>query len=132
MGADQHGIKPLVTWMEHKVTIGTQLFFLDFVVILLQKKVYEALLGREWLITVKVDYNWKHNVLSIESQGRKYVIDLRTQVVSEELASSDSEPKDREWSIEEGRERIKHIDEGVSELEDCLEDETSSLNGQFY
>ena len=54
---DLHGIKPHGTLMAQKVTVGTQHFFLDFVVISLAKRGYDALLGRERLITVKDDHN---------------------------------------------------------------------------
>lgn len=43
---DQHGIKPLGTLMAQPVTIGTQPFLLDFVVIPLKIKGYDAVLGR--------------------------------------------------------------------------------------
>lgn len=61
---------------------------LEFVVIPLKKKGYDAILGRGWMVAAKVNHNWKKNVLSMESGGRKFSIDLRTQVVSEEMASS--------------------------------------------
>lgn len=37
VSADQHGIKPLGTLMAQKVVVGTQHFFLDFVVIPLER-----------------------------------------------------------------------------------------------
>ena len=43
---DQHGIKPLRILMAQPVTIGTQQFLLDFIVILLKRKGYDAILGR--------------------------------------------------------------------------------------
>ena len=39
-------------------------------------------------MTAKANHNWKWNTLSMESGGKKFTIDLRTQLVSEELASS--------------------------------------------
>ena len=64
--------------MGQKVVIGTQQFFLDFVLITLEKKGYDtALLGRGWLVTAKATHNWQRNTLSIESEGRKYIIDLK-------------------------------------------------------
>ena len=42
---DQHGIKPLGTLMAQPVTIGTQPFLLDFVVIPLKRRGYNAILG---------------------------------------------------------------------------------------
>lgn len=83
VGANQHGIKPLGTLMAQQVTIGTRPFLLDFLVIPLKKKGYDAILGRGWLVTAKVNHNWKRNTLSMEKGGQKYVIDLRTQMVSD-------------------------------------------------
>lgn len=77
-----------------KVIIGTQPFFVDFVFIPLEKKAYDALLGRGWLIAAQTNHNWKKNTLCIESEGQKYVIDLKNQPVSEELASLDSDSYD--------------------------------------
>lgn len=94
VGVDKHGIKPLVILMAQQAMIGTQQFILDSIVIPLQKRVYDALLGRDWLITAKASHNWKCSTLSIESEGRKYIIDLRNQAVSEELASSNSKFED--------------------------------------
>ena len=59
VGANKHKIKPIGTLMGQKVVIGMQQFFLDFVVITLEKKVYDALRGRGWLVTVKDTHNWK-------------------------------------------------------------------------
>ncbi len=75
---DQHGIKPLGVLTAQPVTIGTQPFLLDFVVIPLRRKGYDAILGRGWLIQAKAKHDWKKNTLSLESKGRKYVIDLHT------------------------------------------------------
>ena len=57
VGADQHGIKSIGTLMGQKVIVGTQQFFLDFVVITLEKKGYDALLGRGWLVAAKATHN---------------------------------------------------------------------------
>lgn len=57
VGADQHNIKPINTLMAPQVTIGTHPFVLDFVVIPLKKKGYNAILGRGWLVTAKVNHN---------------------------------------------------------------------------
>lgn len=46
VGADQHGIRHIGMLMGQKVVIDTQQFFLDFVVINLEKNEYNALLGR--------------------------------------------------------------------------------------
>ena len=72
--------------MAQEVIVGTQQFFLDNVVITLEKKGYNALLGRGWLIKKKDSHNWKKNTLFIERNGKKYVIDLRSQIVSQELS----------------------------------------------
>ena len=61
--------------MGQKVVIETQQFFLDFVVIALEKG-YDALLGGGWLISAKANHNQKKNTLSIEYNGKKYKIDL--------------------------------------------------------
>lgn len=45
MGVDQQGIRILRYIMGEKVIIGMQEFLLNFVVILLWKKAYDALLG---------------------------------------------------------------------------------------
>lgn len=132
VGADQHGIKPLETLMAQKVVIDTQHFFLDFIVIPLEKKAYDALLGRGWLIMAKTNHNWKKNTLSIKSEGHKYVIDLRNQAVSEELASSDLEFEGGELGMNEGRKDMEPNNEGLLELEHCSDDEMSSLNRLFH
>lgn len=77
LGADQQGIKPLGTLMAQPVTVGTQPFVLDFVVIPLNQKGYDTILGRGWLVTAKANHNWKRNTLSMESKGKKFTIDLR-------------------------------------------------------
>lgn len=111
--------------MGQKVTIGTQQFFLDFMVISLERKGYDALLGRGWLIMAKADHNWKKNTLSIESEGKKYIIDIRNQVVSQEVASDS-----RSETGEDGE--MEPNEEGVLRLGNCSEDETSSINGLFH
>lgn len=81
----------------------------DFVVIPLKKKGYDTILGRGWLVTTKVNHNWKKNTLSMEKAGRKYVIDLRTQVIREELASSDPDSEDSnrwQWDSYECRDEM--------------------------
>ena len=90
-----------------KVIIGTQQFILGFVVITLEKKGYDALLGRGWLVVAKATHNWKWNTLTIESEGKKYTIDLKNHTVSQELAS-DSE--------EEEYEGMEPNEEGVLKL----------------
>ena len=77
VGADQHSIKPIGTLIGQKIIIGTQQFILDFVVITLEKKGYDALLGRGWLVVARATHNRKRNTLTIESEGRKYTIDLK-------------------------------------------------------
>lgn len=57
LGADQHGIKPLGMLMAQQVTVGAQPFVLDFVVIPLKQKGYDAILGRGWLVAAKANHN---------------------------------------------------------------------------
>lgn len=64
--------------MGQKVIVGTQQFFLDFVVITLEKKGYDALLGREWLRLAKANHNWKRNTLPIQHEEKKYTIEFQT------------------------------------------------------
>ena len=52
--ADQHSIKPLGILRAQPVMIGTQSFLLDFIVIPLKRKGYDAILGRGWLIQARV------------------------------------------------------------------------------
>jgi hypothetical protein len=73
---------------------------LDFVVIPLKRKGYDAILRRGWLVQAKVKHDWKRNMLSMESGGRRFTIDLHTQMVEEEAVSSDSEGEE----ADEGRE----------------------------
>lgn len=63
------------------------------------------------------------------------MIDLRNQAVRKELASSNSDSndsRDYEWGSKDGKGKMEPNDEGVLELEDCFEDETSSPNGLFH
>lgn len=129
LGADQHGIKPLGTLMAQPVTIGTQPFVLNFVVIPLKKKGYDAILGRGWLVAAKANHNWKKNTLSMEKAGRRYTIDLKTQLVSEELASESESDED---DTDEGKEGREPDDEGILGIQACSEDETDSLRGLFH
>ncbi len=80
--------------MAQLVTIGTQSFLLDFVVIPLKRRGYDAILGRGWLVQAKVKHDWKKNTLVVKSKGRKFIIDLHTQMVGEEALSFDSEDED--------------------------------------
>ena len=66
---DQHDIKPLGILMAQPMTIGTQSFLLDFVVIPLKRRGYDAILGRGWLAQAKAKHDWKRNTLSMESKG---------------------------------------------------------------
>ena len=60
---DQHGIKPLGVLTTQPMMIGTQPFLLDFVVIPMKRKGYDAILGQGWLIQAKVKHDWKKNTL---------------------------------------------------------------------
>lgn len=83
-------------------------------------------------MAAKVNHDWKKNNLLMESGGRKFAIDLRTQIVSEEMALSSEFKSDGEHRTDEGRAHMDPNDEGVLELEECSGDETSSLNGLFH
>ena len=76
--ANQHGIKPLGTLIAQFITIETQPFLLDFVVIPLKRKGYDAILRWGWLVQAKVKHDWKRNTLSMESGSRIFTIDLHT------------------------------------------------------
>ena len=66
----------------------------------------------------------------MERGGRRFIIDLHTQMVGEEAASSDSEGEGE--SDDEGKKRME-LDEGVLRLEEgSNEDELDSLNGLFH
>lgn len=118
--------------MAQKVTIRTQQFLLNFVIIPLQRKAYNALLGRGWLIAAKENYNWKRNTLLIKNNKRKNVINLKNQVMSEELASSKFESDGGESDVDKGRKATEPNIKGVLELKNYLEDETSLLNDLFH
>ena len=77
--------------MAQPVTIGTHPFLLDFVVIPLKRRGYDAILGWGWLVQARVKHDWKRNTLSMEKGGRRFIIDLHTQMVGEEATSSNSE-----------------------------------------
>ncbi len=128
--ADQHSIKPLGVLMAQPVTIGTQSFLLDFVVISLKRRGYDAILGRGWLVQARVKHDWKKNTLSMERRGRRFIIDLHTQMV-DEVASLDS--KGEGGGDDEGKKRMEANEEGVLRLEEGLnEDDLDSLNGLFH
>ena len=91
--------------MAQLVTIGTQPFLLDFVVIPQKRRGYKAILGRGWLVQAKVKHDWKRNTLSMKCGGRRFIIDLHTQMVGEEVASSDSEGEGE--SDDEGKKRME-------------------------
>ena len=113
--------------MAQQVTIGTQPFLLDFVVIPLKWRGYDAILGRGWLVQAKVKHDWKRNTLSMESKGRKFIIDLQTQMVGEEDLSSDSEAEDDE------KQRMEPDKEGVLQLEGgSTDDDLDSVNGLLH
>ena len=60
--------------MAQPVTIGIQPFLLDFVVIPLKRKGYDAILGQGWLVQARVKHDWKKNTLSMESKGRNSLL----------------------------------------------------------
>lgn len=111
------------------VTIGTQPFLLDFVVIPMKRNGYDAILGRGWLVQAKAKHDWKRNTLSMERGGRRFTIDLHTQMVGEEAASSDSEGE----GAEEEKGQIEPDGEGVLRLEGgSSDDDLDSVNGLFH
>lgn len=57
--SDQNDIQPVGILMAEKVIIGTQQFFLDFMVILLENR-FDALYRRGWLITAEANHNCKN------------------------------------------------------------------------
>ena len=101
--------------MAQQVTIETQPFLLDFVIIPLKRRGYDAILGRGRLVQEKVKHDWKKNTLSMEHGGRRFIIDLHTQMVGEEAASSDS--KGEGEGDDEGKKRMEPDEEGVLRLE---------------
>lgn len=76
----------------------------------------------------KVNHNWKKNIMSMESGGQQFAIDLQTLIVSEEMTSSSKFKSNREHRMDEGRARMDLTDEGILELEECSGDDTSSMN----
>ena len=115
--------------MAQPVTIGTQPFLLNFVVIPLKRR-YGAILGRWWLVQAKVKLDWKWNTLSMEKGGRRFIIDLHTQMVGEELVSSDSEGKGE--NDDEGKKRMELDEEGVLRLGRLTDDDLDSVNGLLH
>ena len=94
----------------------------------LKQKGYDVILGRGWLIQAKVKHDWKKNTLSLESKGKKYVIDLHTQMVGEEALSSDSKGEE-----DEGRQCLEPDQEGVLRLEGgSIDDDLDSVSGLFH
>lgn len=75
----------------------------------------------------KVKHDWKRNTLSIEKGGRRFIIDLHTQMVGEEAASSDSKGKGE--SDDEGKKRMEPDEEGVLRLGGSTDDDLDSVNG---
>lgn len=126
LGADQHGIKPLGTLVVQQVTIRTRPFTLDFVVIPLKRKEYDTVLRREWLVMAKENHNWKKYTFSFEKGGRKFVMDLKMQMLGEEIASSSNSESDE--GGDEGKRSMEPNDKGVLELED----DTDSMDGLFH
>ena len=114
--------------MAKPVTIGTQPFLLDFVVIPLKRKGYDAILGWGRLVQAKVKHDWKRNTLSMERGGRRFIINLHTQMVGE-VASSDSEGEGE--SDNEGKKRMEP-DEGVLGLGGSNDDNLDLVNGLFH
>lgn len=84
------------------MTINTHYFFLNFIVIPLGKA-YDTLHERGWLISAKLNHNEKRNTLSIESEGWKNVINLRSQGMRRELTSSDSKFDEGDFEMNEQR-----------------------------
>ncbi|MFA1068230.1 hypothetical protein ACDI57_27800, partial [Klebsiella pneumoniae] len=79
------------------------------------------------LVQAKVKHDWKKNTLSMESKGRKFIIDLHTQMVGEEAVSFDSEEED------EGKQRLEPNEEGVLRLEGgSTNNDLDSVNGLFH
>ena len=75
----------------------------------------------------KVKHDWKRNTLSMERRGRRFIIDLHTQMVGEEAGLSDSEEEDK------GKKQIEPDEEGVLWLEGGLkDDDLDSVNRLFH
>ena len=58
------------------VKIETQAFLLDFMVIPLNRKGYDAILERGWLVQAKVKHDWKRNTLSMERGDHRFISNL--------------------------------------------------------
>ena len=79
----------------------------------------------------RVKHDWKRNTLSMEKGGRRFIIDLHTQMVGEEVASSDSEGEGE--NDDEGKRRMEPDDEGVLRLEGgSTDDDLDSVNGLLH
>lgn len=89
----------------------------------------DAVLGRGWLIQAKVKHDWKRNTLSMEGGGQRFIIDLHTQMVGEEAASSNSESEGEDDN--EGKKRMEP-DEGVLRLGGSNDDDLDSVNGLLH
>ena len=67
----------------------------------------------------------------MERGGRRFIIDLHTQMVGEEAASSDSEGEGGE--DDEGKKRMEPDEEGVLRLEGgSNDDDLDSVNGLLH
>ena len=94
----------------------------------LKRRGYDAILGRGSLIQDKAKHDWKKNTLSLESKGRKYVIDLHTQMVEEEAPSSDFEEEE-----DERNQNMEPDQEGILRLEGGLiDDDLDSVNSLYH
>lgn len=65
----------------------------------------------------------------MECGGKRFIIDLHTQMVGEEVASSDSKAEGE--SDDEGKKRMEP-DEGVLRLGGSNKDDLDSVNGLFH
>ena len=78
----------------------------------------------------KVKHDWKRNTLSMECGGRRFIIDLHTEMVGEEATLLDLEGECE--SDDEGKKRMEP-DEGVLRLEQgSNEDDLDLVNGLFH
>lgn len=66
----------------------------------------------------------------MERGGRRFIIDLHTQMVWEEAALSDSEGEGE--SDNEGKKRIEPDEEGVLRLGGLIDDDLDSVNGLLH
>ena len=65
----------------------------------------------------------------MEGEGRRFVIDLHTQMVGEDAASSDSEGEEDD----KGKKRMKANEEGILRLEGgSNDDDLDSVNGLLH